>query len=109
MGRDGASKSDIEASAGNINDAKNIALATAIHGALVSRSKMYDLGVRKARFDVIRNTTIPAAMIMCGFLSNEHDAKLIATSEYRELIASSIVQAVQNYRRAVGAQTGSPQ
>ena len=39
-----------------------------------------------------------------GFLSNSYDAKLVATPAYRQQMAVSLLQAVQNYRRAVGPQ-----
>jgi len=41
-------------------DAENIALATATHAALVVKSRLYDRGIKRARFVVIRDITIPA-------------------------------------------------
>jgi len=43
-----------------------------------------------------------------GFLSNPNDARRIATASYRQQMAASIVQAVQNYRNAVGTQPTLP-
>ncbi len=104
MMADGPRISDLEACAGNAHDAENMALATATHAALVVRSKMYDRGIKRARFVVIRDLTIPGVLIEGGFLSNTYDAKLIATAEYRQQMASCVLQAVSNYRRAVGPQ-----
>jgi N-acetylmuramoyl-L-alanine amidase len=78
-----------------------MALATATHAALVVRSRMYDRGIKRARFVVIRDITIPGVLIEGGFLSNPTDAKVIALPDYRQQMATSIFQAVQNYRRAV--------
>lgn len=103
MMADGPRISDLTACPGHARDAENIALATATHAALVVRSKMYDRGIKRARFVVIRDITIPGVLIEGGFLSSSYDAKLIATPAYRQQMASSIVEAVQNYRRAVGA------
>jgi N-acetylmuramoyl-L-alanine amidase len=89
---------------GNVRDAENMALATAMHAALVVRSKMYDRGIKRARFVVIRDITIPGVLIEGGFLSNSFDAKLVATPDYRQQMASCILQAVQNYRRALAPQ-----
>jgi N-acetylmuramoyl-L-alanine amidase len=97
---------DLIQCAGNENDAQNMALATATHAALVVRSQLYDRGIKRARFVVIRETKIPAVLVEGGFLSHSFDAKIIATPEYRQAMASSIVLAINNYRRAVGA--GSP-
>jgi len=106
MMADGPRISDYEQCAGNVNDPENIALATATHAALVVRSRMYDRGIKRARFVVIRDITIPGVLIEGGFLSNDFDARLIALPAYRQQMASSIVMAVQNYRRAVVPQTG---
>ncbi len=102
MMADGPSVSDLVQQPGNVNDAENMALATATHAALVVRSRLYDRGIKRARFVVIRETTIPAVLIEGGFLSHSHDAKVIATPAYRDQMAGAIVTAVNNYRRAVG-------
>jgi len=101
MMADGPRVSDLEQCPGNARDSENIALATATHAALVVRSKMYDRGIKRARFVVIRDIKIPGVLIEGGFLSNSYDAKLIATPAYRQQMASSIVQAIANYRRAL--------
>jgi len=106
MMADGPRIGDLQPCAGNINDAENIALATATHASLVVRSRMYDRGIKRARFVVIRDIVIPGVLIEGGFLSNDFDARLIAMPNYRQQMASSILQAVQNYRRAVGTQAG---
>jgi N-acetylmuramoyl-L-alanine amidase len=102
MMADGPSVGDLVQSAGNINDAQNTALATATHAAQVVRTKLYDRGIKRARFVVLRETKIPAVLLEGGFLSNSYDAKIIAMPEYRQQMAASIVTAVNNYRRAVG-------
>ncbi len=104
MMADGPRVSDLQECPGNAHDAENMALATATHASLVVRSKMNDRGIKRARFVVIRDITIPGVLIEGGFLSNTYDAKLIATPEYRQGMATSIFQAVQNYRRAVSPQ-----
>jgi N-acetylmuramoyl-L-alanine amidase len=106
MMADGPRISDLENCAGNANDAQNMALATATHASLVVRSRMYDRGIKRARFVVIRDIKIPGVLIEGGFLSNIYDARLVASGAYRQQMASCILQAVQNYRRAVGTQIG---
>jgi N-acetylmuramoyl-L-alanine amidase len=105
MMADGPRITDLEQCAGHVNDAENIALATATHAAMVMRSRMPDRGIKRARFVVIRDITIPGVLIEGGFLSNPYDARLIATPTYRQQMAASVVQAVQNYRSAVGTQS----
>lgn len=106
MMADGPRVSDLDQCAGNVNDAQNMALATATHASLVVRSRMFDRGIKRARFVVIRDITIPGVLIEGGFLSNLYDAKLVAMPAYRQQMASCILQATMNYRRAVGSQIG---
>ena len=81
-----------------------MALATAMHAAMVVRSRMWDRGIKRARFVVIRDITIPGVLVEGGFQSNITDARLIALPAYRQQMAESIMKAVHNYRRAVGTQ-----
>lgn len=108
MMADGPSVSDLVECKGNARDAENIALATAAHAALVVKTGMFDRGLKRARFVVIRDITIPGVLIEGGFQSNPYDAKMIATPLYRQVLAQAILQAVQNYRRAVGESAAQP-
>jgi N-acetylmuramoyl-L-alanine amidase len=104
MMADGPSISDFVECAGHAHDAENIALATATHAALVVKTRMFDRGLKRARFVVIRDLTIPGVLIEGGFQSNPYDAKFIATPIYRQTLAQAIFSAVENYKRAVGNQ-----
>ena len=108
MANDGPALSDYVPCAGNIRDAENIALACAAHATLVCNSAMFDRGIKRARFVVLRDSATPGVLIEGGFLSNPNDARRIATAAYRQQMALSIVQAVQNYRNAVGPRQGLP-
>lgn len=108
MMADGPAVSDFNDCKGNARDAENIALATATHAALVVKTRMFDRGLKRARFVVIRDITIPGVLIEGGFQSNPYDAKYIANGGYQQLLAQAILQAVQNYRRAVGPEQQLP-
>jgi len=103
MAADGPRLSDLEPCAGNVRDAENMALATATHASLVYRSQLYDRGIKRARFVVIRDITIPGVLIEGGFLSNPDDSRKIASTAYRQQMAVCISNAVRNYRVAVGS------
>jgi N-acetylmuramoyl-L-alanine amidase len=98
--------SDFEPCIGNIRDPENIALATAMHAALITRVGASDRGIKRARFAVLRNIGIPAVLIEGGFLTNPQDRVRIATPLYRQLIAQSILQGVLSYNRAL-SRTGT--
>lgn len=102
MAADGPRLTDLAPCPGNVCDSQNMALATAAHASIVYRSQMYDRGIKRARFVVIRDVTIPGVLIEGGFLSNPEDARKIATPAYRQQMAACITNAVQAYRAAVG-------
>jgi N-acetylmuramoyl-L-alanine amidase len=102
MAADGPMLSDLQACAGNVEDSENMALATATHASLVYHLQMYDRGIKRARFVVIRDINIPGVLIEGGFLSNAGDSRKIATAGYRQQMANCILAAVLNYRAAIG-------
>jgi len=103
MAADGPRLSDLNPCPDNINDPENMALACAAHASMVSATQMYDRGIKRARFVVIRDITVPGVLVEGGFLSNASDARRIATPEYRQTLAAAIARAVRNYRNAVGS------
>lgn len=106
-GDDSPTASCLQPCAGNVEDPENMALATASHAALLSRLPMVDRGIKRARFCVLRLTTIPAVLIEGGFVSNVQEAARIATPAYRQAEAEAIALAIDNYRAAT-AVSGPP-
>ncbi len=105
MAADGPMLSDLQPCAGNVRDAENMALATAMHASLICHSQLYDRGIKRARFVVIRDIKIPGVLIEGGFLSNPNDARKISSTPYRQNMAFCIAAAIDNYRRAVAPQS----
>jgi len=101
MAADGPMLSDFRPCAGNVCDGENMALACATHASLICHARLFDRGIKRARFVVIRDITIPGVLVEGGFLSNPSDARLIATPQYRQEEAQCIAIAVRNYRNAV--------
>lgn len=87
--------------AGNRNNSKNLLLAYQIQKSLVRGLQSEDRGVRRARFEVLREATMPAALIEAGFLSHPVEGKKISTVEYRKQMARAIVEGVQAYKKLV--------
>lgn len=104
MDEEHLSYSDFVQHPGHPRDPENVALATAIHASLVRSISLPDRGIKRARFVVIRNITIPGILIEGGFMSGYPDSALIATPEYRQRIAQCIVDGVNRYKRAVAGQ-----
>ncbi|HEV3063935.1 MAG TPA: N-acetylmuramoyl-L-alanine amidase [Chthoniobacterales bacterium] len=92
---------DFQPCIGNLRDPENIALATAMHAALITKLRVSDRGIKRARFIVLRDCNIPAVLIEGGFLTNAQDRVRIATPIYRQMLAQAILQGVLSYNRAV--------
>ncbi len=98
---EGLLATDLRSHPGNKNDAANMALAAAMHGAMRMRLPSADRGVKHARFHVLRNTRVPAVLLEGGFVNNAAEGRNLAQGAYRERLASAILEGVKNYRRAV--------
>ena len=46
---------------------------------------------------ILKQTSIPAVIVECGFLSNPQEEALLNTEEYREKIAWSIYEGITEY------------
>ncbi|MGN0407753.1 MAG: N-acetylmuramoyl-L-alanine amidase [Bacteroides sp.] len=46
---------------------------------------------------MLLNTKLPTVIAECGFLSNEEEAALVDTEEYREKIARAVFEGIENY------------
>jgi len=87
---------------GNVRDAENIALATAVHAHVIHDLKTVDRGIKRARFNVLRGINKPAILFEGGFVTNKEEGELIDSEAYRQRIADSIATAVVKFRDAVG-------
>ncbi len=111
----GVNVGDFVARQGNTQDSANVALATAIHGSVLTHLKnpntkqpyTLDRGIKRARFSVLTGVKHPAILFEGGFMSHPYEAKLIHTAGYRNLIAHSIMLGVDKYRRALNPQTAA--
>ena len=100
---------DFQPCIGNVRDPENIALATAMHAALITRVGGSDRGIKRARFIVLRDVDIPGVLIEGGFLTNPQDRLRIATPIYRQLLAQAILQGILSYNRAMNRGGNSEQ
>jgi N-acetylmuramoyl-L-alanine amidase len=87
--------------AGNKHDEKNVWLAHAIQRQLLHRTGAADRGVRRARFQVLRDAPCPAVLVEAGFLSNRAEEQRILNPDYREKLAAAIAAGILDYKRTV--------
>lgn len=72
-------------------------LATCIQRELMNGTKMVDRGVKTAKFYVLKNTKMPAALCECGFMDNKREARLLMSKEYREECGEEIARGILKY------------
>ena len=58
-----------------------------------------DRGVRTANFYVLNHTTMPAALLELGFISNPAEEKILNTDSQQQKFAESIVAGLRKYFR----------
>jgi len=89
------------ANLGNRHDHWNALLAYNIHRELLAGLKASDRGLKRGRLAVLRFASCPAVLVEAGFLSNDAEARKIATPAYRQKIAESVAEGVRVYANLV--------
>jgi N-acetylmuramoyl-L-alanine amidase len=84
-------------------------LAQRIQNKLLTLPHAVNRGVHPANYRVLRKAAYPAVLVECGFLSNRKEGKSARSSEYRELLADKIAEAVVEQRYGPGAYQGGAQ
>lgn len=105
----GLNSTDFVTREGNTHDSANVALATAVHGTLLTYLKepdtgkpyTVDRGIKRARFSVLSGVRHPAILVECGFMSHSYEARLIHNEAYRNWVARGISDAITRYGNAV--------
>src|SRR6266700_457413 len=84
-------------------------LANRIQGKLMTIPRSANRGVHFANFRVLRLAAYPAVLVECGFLSNRREGGEARDSEYRELLADKIAEAIIEQRYGPGVYHGAAQ
>jgi N-acetylmuramoyl-L-alanine amidase len=90
-----------DAQAGNRWDERNVWLAHCVHAAAIGATGAVDRGVRRARFEVLRDVNCPAILIEGGFLTNQTEEQQVMNPEYRNRLAEAIARGILAYRRSL--------
>ncbi len=72
-------------------------LATTLQTELVRHLGPNNRLARPGDFRVLRDTTMPAAMVEVGFLSNPREAQLLSEGEYQKQVAAAIFAGLLRY------------
>jgi N-acetylmuramoyl-L-alanine amidase len=83
-------------------------LAERIQSNLLTIGRSANRGVHFANFRVLRLATYPAVLVECGFLSNRREGRGARDSEFRELLADKIAEAIVEIRYGPGVYHAPP-
>ncbi|MDP5016485.1 MAG: N-acetylmuramoyl-L-alanine amidase [Dolichospermum sp.] len=75
-------------------------LAQIVHSKILQSLNVRDRKVRKARFYVLRKTSMPSILVETGFLTGRDDAAKLRTSAYQNQMADAIAQGILQYLRS---------
>src|SRR6266704_5529128 len=84
-------------------------LANGVQEKLMTIPHSKNGGVHTANFRVLRLANCPAVLVECGYLSNRSEGKQARDSEYRELLADRIAEAIVEERYGAGVYQSPPQ
>ncbi len=93
--------SDDTAEPGNAADPWNLLLGYEVHRALIQQLEPSDRGLKRARFAVLRLAECPAVLVEAGYLSNDAEARRIASPEYRSDVAQAVANGIIAYANHV--------
>ena len=84
--------------------------ANTIQHAMVRKLRAVDpelpnLGVKRAPFVVLIGANMPSVLAEVSFLSNEHDATMLSTDAYRDLIVDALFTSILRYERSLAPAT----
>ncbi len=74
-------------------------LARNLQHGLLDRLGRVDRGVKNSRFRVLRNASVPAALVELAFISNPEEEQLLARDDFRQDSAKGLVDGVLNYHQ----------
>jgi N-acetylmuramoyl-L-alanine amidase len=102
----GAASSNAQGEVGNYGPTpanhfgnKSLLLAYQVEKSLVQNLGAEDRGVRRARFAVLRDATMPAILIEGGYMTSPVEGKKIYDAAYRKQMAAAIVKGILAYQK----------
>jgi N-acetylmuramoyl-L-alanine amidase len=72
-------------------------LARATHNSILQNIKVRDRRVRKARFYVLRKSSMPSILIEVGYVTGVEDSRQLATPAYQSQMAAAIARGIMQY------------
>nr|WP_230966948.1 N-acetylmuramoyl-L-alanine amidase [Nostoc commune] len=74
-----------------------LGLARTVHNSILQGVNVRDRGVRRARFFVLRKSSMPSILVETGYLTGRDDNAKLRTSAYQNQMADAIARGVLQY------------
>lgn len=91
------SRPDPRSYTGNRREPANMLLGYYVQKGVLSCTGGFDRGVKRARFEVLRNMNCASVLVECGFLSNAREESMLNDPRYREAVANGIARGILTY------------
>jgi N-acetylmuramoyl-L-alanine amidase len=88
---------------GNRQDVANVLLGYSLHRQLVTDLKSSDRGFKRYRLAVLRTLQCPGVLVEAAYLSNDAEARRVATPAFRAQIAESLADGIAGYAATLAA------
>jgi N-acetylmuramoyl-L-alanine amidase len=94
----GASRPDVNGLETYYYDS-GLELARIVHNNILQSLGPRDRGVRRARFFVLRKSSMPSILVETGFMTGQQDISRLVTPQYQAQMADAIARGVLQYLR----------
>jgi N-acetylmuramoyl-L-alanine amidase len=74
-----------------------LGLARTVHNSILQGVNVRDRGVRRARFFVLRKSSMPSILVETGYLTGRDDNAKLRSSAYRNQMADAIARGILQY------------
>lgn len=71
--------------------------ARILHNNVIAATGSTNRGLRTAGYRVIKYTTMPAALLEMGYLTNYYEEKRLFTSSFQDEVAQAVVKSIKEY------------
>jgi N-acetylmuramoyl-L-alanine amidase len=78
-------------------NAKSKQFAEYIQAEIVNKTATVNRGIKESEFNSLKLSNAPGAMATLGFITNRNEESKLKTSEYKDNLASALVNAVAKY------------
>ncbi|OKH53392.1 hypothetical protein NIES2101_11080 [Calothrix sp. HK-06] len=96
----GASRPDVNGLETYYYDS-GLEVARIVHSTILQSLSVRDRGVRRARFFVLRKSSMPSILVETGFMTGTQDVSRLVTPQYQAQMADAIARGVLQYLRQI--------